>query len=76
MKLFIFLFLSILITGCTSTPKNTVDDNFIHYSKGGENIDAHSKNPLLKCLSSPKIARLDKSYDDRVFIDEHGRLCK
>lgn len=74
MKPFLILLLTFL-AGCSST-KQAVDDGYLHYSKGGENISAYSKNPLLKCEVTPKIARLDKKFEDRVFISDEGELCK
>ncbi len=75
MKIFLFLLSILILAGCTSSPQD-IDSKYLHYSKGGENITAYSKNPLLKCDSTPKIARLDKKFENRVFISEDGDLCK
>ena len=63
----IFLFL----TACKSTDSK----NFIHYTNGAESLNAYQLNPLLKCEKKPEIARLDKDFENRVFLIE-GELCK
>ncbi|MBB1334020.1 hypothetical protein [Pseudoalteromonas sp. SR41-6] len=74
MKLVFTVFLIFILNGCSSIKKS--DDRYIHYTKGGESIEAYTKNPLLDCEHQPKIARLDKKFIDRVFINENGDLCK
>ncbi|KZN63371.1 hypothetical protein N478_03720 [Pseudoalteromonas luteoviolacea S4060-1] len=64
-----FLF---LLIGCKSTNK---DESYLHYSDGAQSIEAFSSNPLLKCKKRPRYARLDKAYEQRVFIVD-GEKCK
>jgi len=68
---YLTLLLAIFLFGCSSTE----DHRFIRYSTGSESLDAYSENPLLKCQKQPEIARLDKSYDDRVYLID-GESCK
>lgn len=74
MKWFFTVFLMVILSGCSS--KKSADERYIHYTKGGESIEAYTQNPLLDCEHQPKIARLDKQFVDRVFINDNGDLCK
>ncbi|MAD89084.1 MAG: hypothetical protein CMK64_05225 [Pseudoalteromonas sp.] len=66
------MILVFFLIGCKTIKE---DEHFLHYSEGAQSIDAFSSNPLLKCKKRPRYARLDKKYDERVFIVD-GEKCK
>lgn len=63
------------LTGC-ATKSEQLSNNYMHFSNGGKSIEANSINPRLKCEEKPRYARLDKPYEERVYILESGEVCK
>ena len=75
MKLKIIFVSFFFLTGC-ATKSEQLSNSYMHFSNGGKSIDANSINPRLKCEEKPRYARLDKSYEERIYILENGEVCK